>query len=103
MLQQLPARCEPETFDSATPRDSPHSPVPSTPYSPSISSRSPPRQLPGDAGDTAPSHVPGAWGMEAEGANTVSAISEKLLTKFVEGDGESFGHIISDVVEFLDT
>ena len=91
----------PETFDIATPRSSP---VPSVPYSPttpasSVRSRSPSRELPGEAGDTAPSEVPGTGGMEVENnVNTISAISDELLTKFVEGE-----NVISDVLEFLDT
>ena len=75
----------------ATPRNSPPNAAPSTPYTPSTGSRSPPRELPGDAGDTALG--------EAPGAGTVSKISDKLVAKFVEGDEESFGHMVSDVVE----
>ena len=84
----------------ATPRNSPPNAAPSTPYTPSTGSRSPPRELPGDAGDTALGEAPGAGGMEVEGgASTVSKISDKLVAKFVEGDEESFGHMVSDVVE----
>ena len=57
--------------------------------------------MPGEAGNTAPRDVAGEGGMEVEtGARKISGISDKLLTKFVEGDDEN---VIADVVEILDT
>ena len=101
---------EPQQFNIATPRDSNQSPAssiahcPSSAYDPSVRSRSPPRELPDEAGNAAPSQVPGAGGMEVEtGMGSISAISDELLAKFVEGDETACGNTIADVVEFLDT
>ena len=60
--------------------------------------------MPDEAGNAAPSQVPGAGGMEVEtGMGSISAISDELLAKFVEGDETACGNTIADVVEFLDT
>ena len=85
----------PETFDIATPRSSPPFTTPDSPtlYSLAVRNRSPPRELPGEAGDTAPGQVPGAGGTEVE-------TSVNLLTKFVEGGDE---YVMSNVFEFLET
>ena len=97
-------------FDIATPRNNAHSPTPSlaytpgSPYQQSDRSRSPPREAPGEAGDTATDQVQGGGGMEVEtGVNSISAISTALLEKFVEGDDDCLGNTVSDVVDFLDT
>ena len=100
MFPAQPQGQVPETFNIATPR---RSSVPSSPNSPttpatSVRSRSPPRELPGEAGNTAPSDVAGEGGMEVEtGAHKISGISDELLPKFVEGDDEN---VVADVVEF---
>ena len=103
MFPAQPQGQVPETFNIATPR---RSSVPSSPNSPttpatSVRSRSPPRELPGEAGNTTPSDVAGEGGMEVEtGGHKISGISDELLTKFVEGENEN---VIADVVDFLDT